>query len=633
MADNKDKNNDQTKIPFKVVPAQPQNIGVSDNDIIDMLGEDESLQKLIDSSILSTFRDIGDKREFQYRMYDEMAKDVLISSALDLYADDATEYADDGRVIWGESTDANVSKTVNEIISSLKLDESAWGHIRSLIEYGDLYLETFRFSDGDLLMGRTYLERNSDNKSLVEAVNAKQAKISEDVIVNAYGEADRLESYIEAAANPAEIFELVKRGKTVGYIKSKISQESGSTNFNTNYRFNYSDDVQIYDATKYVHCYLPNTSARTKESVQIFRDLPANSKRKLSDAKKQEALEFNVRRGRSILFDVFKVFRELKLLEDSVLLTRVTKSSIVRIIEVEVGEMGKTAVAQTLQRVKSLMENKPSMTEGGEMKEYASPSALENNIYVPTRGGKGHISAETLGGDYNPSDFPDLDYFLNKVCSGLKIPKPFLNFMDDNAGFSGGESLAKVSSRYAKTIKRIQNAYIQGIKTLVNIILLDRGMDAYVNNFDIKMQSPSTIEDSERIEMTSNKVQLIADIMNALSDLSDEKDRLKVLKSLLARYLGNEEVTQLLDEIIEKLESTSPDEANPDVDISMEDEMNMDMPMSEPADMPSSLSGPSSAPTNEPIPSNDEDQLPNPHDMDIDFTDNEQFANDTEDIE
>ena len=48
--------------------------------------------------------------------------------------------------------------------------------------------------------------------------------------------------------------------------------------------------------------------------------------------------EYTVRRGQSLLYNVFKIWRELSLLENSMLLNRVTKSSIIRVVNVEIGD-------------------------------------------------------------------------------------------------------------------------------------------------------------------------------------------------------------------------------------------------------------------------------------------------------
>ena len=639
-----DLNNDvQEPVKFKAVPAKEQNIGVeTKKSIVNKLKDDEGLSSQINSSILSGFRDVSSSRELQYQMYDEMAKDVIISSALDLYADDATEYDESGRIIWAVSDDAEISKAANYLIKVLKLNENAWLHIRSLVQYGDIFLQTYRASDvdEDANQNRDKLTKNANyNRKLTESKKSSKEKdpyLLEDVIVNYYSENDKLEDYIEMVPNPAEIFDLVKRGKTNGFLKTSIPEDSkkkstiGITNSLSNYNFGIkSNDIKIYDATKYVHIYLPDPANRSPETVQLFRD---SSSAKTNNREKYiDGLTFNVRRGKSILYDIYKSYRELKLLEDSLLLSRLTKSSILRIVQIEVGDMGKAAVQQVLQRVKSLMEQKTAMTENEDYGSYLNPGAIENNIYVPIRDGKGQITTSTVGGDYEPGQLTDIDYYNNKLFGGLKIPKPFLGFMDDNAGFSGGESLIKASSRYAKTIKRIKNAYIQGITTLCNIFFIDRGALSYVNNFDIMMVSPNTTEDAERMEIVQNKTQLIADIMSVLGDIDSTSDRLKVAKLLINKYIPDEDLDELLDEIIAKQENENDESGSDDKKQSIIDNAKNDLGLS------SNIGGDNlnnefnnnieDNTSDETPPEEDEERLPNPSELDMDLADNDEVSN------
>lgn len=637
-----DLNNDaQEPVKFKAVPAKEQNIGVeTKKSIVNKLKDDEGLASQINSSILSGFRDVSSSRELQYQMYDEMAKDVIISSALDLYADDATEYDESGRIIWAVSDNPEISKAANYLIKVLKLNENAWLHIRSLVQYGDIFLQTYRASDvdEDANKNRDKLTKNANyNRKLTESKKSSEDKdpyLLEDVIVNYYSENDKLEDYIEMVPNPAEIFDLVKRGKTNGFLKTSIPEDAkkkstlGITNSLSNYNFGIkSNDIKIYDATKYVHIYLPDPANRNPETVQLFRD---NSSAKTNNREKYiDGLTFNVRRGKSILYDIYKSYRELKLLEDSLLLSRLTKSSILRIVQVEVGDMGKAAVQQVLQRVKSLMEQKTAMTENEDYGSYINPGAIENNIYVPTRGGKGQITTSTVGGDYEPGQLTDIDYYNNKLFGGLKIPKPFLGFMDDNAGFSGGESLIKASSRYAKTIKRIKNAYIQGIKTLCNIFFIDRGALSYVNNFDIMMVSPNTTEDAERMEIVQNKTQLIGDIMSVLSDIDSSADRLKVAKLLINKYIPDEDLDELLEEIINKQAdepaTKKPSDKTQELVNSAKDDLGLsDSGSNMNNDFDTNIEDNTS---DETPPEEDEERLPNPSELDMDLADNDEVSN------
>ena len=189
--------------------------------------------------------------------------------------------------------------------------------------------------------------------------------------------------------NPAEMFELTKFGKTVGYVKAPIQgavikKDQVTSLMNYAYKFK-KDDLILYPATEFVHAALENTSSREEETISIF--LNSNDYDSDSNAK-----VYSVKRGNSLLSDMFKIWRELQLLEASVLLNRVTKSSIVRLINIEVGDMPKENVTKVLMDVKRLIEQKAAINKNSGMSEYTNPGPVENNVYVPTHGGIGAIT-------------------------------------------------------------------------------------------------------------------------------------------------------------------------------------------------------------------------------------------------
>lgn len=553
-----------TGVPFKAVPTPQPNTGVdSANSVVNLVSDDEMYNSSLNTELLESFRTSSDNRENLFKIYDEMGSDPIISGALDLYAEDSTEYNEQGRVIWVTSEDPKIAEICNRILLDLGLDEKAYEHIYSLCKYGDLYLETFRGKDEvEKQRGKTNLIKNTQIISEGRIPQGKDGSLIEQVIVNIYDKNDSLQNYIEMVDNPAQIFELTKRGKCVGYIKVPQNQQNDNGSLDKqymNYQFNYmTDDIVLFDATKYIHICLPNPSNRNPEQVELFRYTALG---KDSDSytsyHNKEALTYKVRRGKSILYDVYRTYKELSLLTDSLLLNRLVRSAIVRILQVEVGEMGKTETRNLLQKIKSLFEQKTSMNKDQQMSEYNSPAPLENNVYVPTRNGTGAISVNNIGGDVNIRDIADIDYFNNKLFAGLKVPKQFLGYVDDNAGFSGGESLTKISGRYAKSIKRIQNTYRQGIKTLLNIYLIDRNLITYVNKFQVNMRAPTTLDEEDRMESLNNKASVIDTIMRLLDDVDSAKDKIKMLKVLFEDFIDMPDVNEVLDDILKKIPEES----------------------------------------------------------------------------
>lgn len=528
------------------------------------------LNDQLDMSALDSFLTTSRSRDQVYSLIDQMSEDPIIAAVLETYAEDATETNENGDIIWAEADDVEISKFVNWILKAIKVNKNAYSWAHSLIKYGDLYLRLYRKSEyeKDQLFNK---EDNKKNKSkllnedislsdpdLDPDLSKEPDLLTEDVNVRAYSKNDPYINYIEMVPNPAEVFELTKFGTSYAYIKADINSTAinnkdwyqGSDFLRYNFQKN---DINVYEATEFVHGYLEDDTSRTPEQVKIIFDP--------NDDGSENSAIYKVRRGQSMLYSAFKAWRELKLLENSVLLNRVTKSSIVRILGIEVGDMPKEMVQPHLQGIKSLIEQKSSLNTDQSMNEYTNPGPIENNIYVPTHNGVGAINMQTIGGDVDVKGLADLDYYKDRIFGCLKVPKQYFGFTDDNAGFSGGQSLSIISSRYAKTVIRIQNTLVQALTDAINLILINKGLSGYINKFTIKMQKPVTQDDIDRRDNMANNNQVTGDIMNLIGELvEDNSTKLKILKSLLSKYLINPEILEIIQNEIDKLEKQAQEE-------------------------------------------------------------------------
>lgn len=514
----------------KVTPeGKESDVGISDvmyDNIIQ-----SGINSTIDLSGINSLSQQATTRNEMYNIYDTMCEDGQISAVIKTYAEDATQRNTEGNIVWATSNDSNIAYLINYYIDSLNIDKNIYKWAYSLCKYGDLYIRLYRESEyDDAIFGK------------------KNRNLTEDVKIKAFKKNDKYAHYVEMVTNPAEMFELTKFGKTVGFIKSPVDgvivRSQNNIDF-MNYAYKFKrNDITIYPPTEFVHAAIEDNVSRYEESVNIF----------LNDSdydNDNNAYSYTVKRGQSLLSNVYKTWRELQLLEASVLLNRVTKSSIVRLINVEVGDMPKENVAKTLMGIKQMIEQKAAINKGSGMSEYTNPGPIENNVYVPTHDGVGAISTTQIGGDVDVKSLADLEWYLNKLYGSLQVPKNFFSQNDDAAGFNGGQSLTIISSRYAKTVKHIQNILTQLLKDIFNLILLDKGLDSYINNFEVHIQPPVTQEDIDRMENQSTKVQLSRDIMDMLSDIEDAPARLKILKSLMKNIVTDPDIIKELDEQIE----------------------------------------------------------------------------------
>lgn len=495
----------------------------------------------------------------------------------------------------------------------MQVNKHAYEWVYSLCKYGDLYLRLFR--DSDFENDKFFSKKKQDKQ-----------KLNEDVKVKAYKQGDKYAHYIEMVNNPAVMFELVKYGKTIGYIKAEnitqTEKKDNLINFSYKYKFKQKD-IYIHDATDYVHAMLTNDGNRYSEEVSLFLDN--------ENPETDEGVTYQVNKGQSLLYNTFKIWRELSLLENAMLLNRITKSSIVRLINVEVGDMPKEMVGPHLQGIKALMEQKAAIDAGNSMREYTNPGPIENNIYVPVNNGKGAITTSQVGGDVNVSQIPDIEYFQNKYFGACRIPKQYFGLTEDGAGFNGGESLAIISSRYAKMVKRIQNALIQAITSAINLMLIDKGLTTYLGKFTIKMQPPTTQEEIDRRDNMSAKVGLVSDIMNLLSDIDNVPSKLKILKALLSNIINDPDVFDEIQKQIEELEEQEttgetggPDEMGSGNSLNDSDPLGLNDSFESgeefgSGEMPEEENGGLDEPTET---KNEEDNLPTPEELGRDFTDN-----------
>lgn len=525
--------------PRSELPITP----VKDEIVTGMLDGDSSLY-----GQFNQFRQLSDDRQIMYEAYDDMKTDSVIAAALEIYADDATQTDENGRVVWVESEDENITKAANRLLDIFEIPERAWKHVYMACLYGDYYLKLYRHN-------------YDDSKEKDEVLNPNQVHIVNDVVdYKGHKDIPEYEEYVEDVRDPATIFDLRKRGKTAGFVEIvRTAPETLVPSVTPNYNsvILQFKDIQVYRPDRLIHIMVGENTSRIPETVSI-------------DLGNGTTVEYESARGKSILQDVYPIQKELQLLEDSLLLNRLTRSALIRILEVELGDMPKKEVNNYTRRLKQIIEQHISLDkDNGKYKSFNAPGPIDNVIYIPVRNGKGHIDINNLGGDVNIRDIADIDYFNNKRAGALKIPRGYLGDDMSGTGLDNGGSLTRLSIRYARTIKRIQQSYIRAITTLLNLFFVDKDLD-YVNKFQVRMTSPSTQEDLERNELINGNIDLVSNIMDLTESLEGDTQK-KILTHLISNVMKMPEIATMIEE------DTTPEEeisieggggsGGPDIDI------------------------------------------------------------------
>ena len=247
------------------------------------------------------------------------------------------------------------------------------------------------------------------------------------------------------------------------------------------------------------------------------------------------------------------IFRILQLLEDSLLAARIAKAEFIRVFNIEVGDSTPAQTTETVNSVKNLFDSKATFdVNSGRYVSSKLYRPIGDPIFNPTRNGKGSVTHENIGGDFQVRDIVDIDYFKNKLFSGLKVPQALLGFEESLPGGLGDNTLTRLDIRYSRSVKRVQNALIVGIHDLCEIWLSLNNYSADHKEFKVILQAPSTAEELGRLTELDMKMNTITNSVRNMSDTFGEYLNLpKVFKILFDQYINYPELKDKLDPELE----------------------------------------------------------------------------------
>jgi len=368
-----------------------------------------------------------------FKDYEEMDNDAILSSALDIYADESTLRSEYGKVLEIRSENENIHDILHNLYYDvLNIEFNLWPWVRNMCKYGDFYL---------------YL----DIKEKYGITNV--------VPLSAY-DVTRIEG--EDPDNP---------------YMTQFVVEHGDARHSSN--MNGNKELENYEMAHF---------------------------RLLSDS---NFLPY----GKSMIEGGRKIWKQLSLMEDAMLIHRIMRAPEKRIFKFDIGNIPPAEVDNFMQKVTNKMKKAPVMdTATGDYNLKYNIQNLTEDFFIPVRGGDSGTSIETLSGlTYEAVD--DIEYLRNKLLAALKIPKPFLGY-DENV--SGKATLAAEDVRFARTIERLQRIVTSELTKIGIVHLYAQGYtDADLVNFELKLTNPSTIYEEEKIELWNNKQSLASSMMDS----------------------------------------------------------------------------------------------------------------------
>ena len=369
-----------------------------------------------------------------FKDYESMDNDGIISSALDIYADESTMKSEYGSVLEIQTENENIKAILHNLFYDiLNIEFNLWPWVRNMCKYGDFFL---------------HLE-----------INEKYG-ITNVAPLSAYDVA-RVEGL--DAENPH-------------YVKFVLEQ---GTSENTS-----------YSAAK------PHQSELENFEVAHFR--------LLSDS---NFLPY----GKSMVEQGRKTWKQLSLMEDAMMIHRIMRAPEKRVFQIDIGNIPPAEVDNYMQKILNKMKKTPIIDQAtGEYNLKYNMQNITEDFFLPVRGGDSGTRIESLPGlSYEAVE--DIDYLKNKLLAALRVPKAFLGY-EESLGSKA--TLAAEDVRFARTIERIQRITISELTKIAIVHLYAQGyQDADLVDFELDLTNPSTIYETEKVELWNSKTQLASSML------------------------------------------------------------------------------------------------------------------------
>jgi hypothetical protein len=217
--------------------------------------------------------------------------------------------------------------------------------------------------------------------------------------------------------------------------------------------------------------------------------------------------------GRSYLEPARRIFKQYVLMEDAMLIHRISRSPDRRIFYINVGSIPPNEVENFMQKTISTMKRTPLMdSQTGEYNLKYNMQNLLEDFYIPIRGNDTTTKIDTTPG-LQYDGIQDVTYLRDKLFAALKVPKAFMGYEKD---LTGKATLAAEDIRFARTIDRIQRITLSELYKIALVHLYSQGYTGeQLTNFELNLTTPSIIYDQEKIALLTQKVELAKSIMEA----------------------------------------------------------------------------------------------------------------------
>jgi hypothetical protein len=192
-------------------------------------------------------------------------------------------------------------------------------------------------------------------------------------------------------------------------------------------------------------------SSSSDSGVKIAADAIVNVNSGLMDPKRQMVLSY--------LHKAIKPLNQLRMVEDAIVIYRLSRAPERRVFYIDVGNMPKIKSEQYLRDIMTKFRNKVVYDSAtGEVKDDRKFMSMMEDFWIPRRGEGKSTEITTLPSGQNLGEMADVKYFESKLYKSLNVP---VSRLESQSGFTLGRSteITRDELKFSKFISRLRTKF------------------------------------------------------------------------------------------------------------------------------------------------------------------------------
>ena len=256
----------------------------------------------------------------------------------------------------------------------------------------------------------------------------------------------------------------------------------------------------------------------------------------------------------SYLHKAIKPVNQLRMIEDSLVIYRISRAPERRIFYIDVGNLPKVKAEQYLKDVMNRYRNKMVYDAStGEIRDDRNHMSMLEDFWLPRREGGRGTEITTLPGGSNLGEIDDITYFQKKLYKSLNVP---ISRMDSEAGFSLGRAseITRDELKFSKFVQRIRKKFVPLFTDILKTQLLLKGViapedwDMMQEHIQYDFLQDGHFAELKDAELLNDRIQTLDSIQSYIGTFFSKE---YVLKRVLR--MNDAEIDEMNDQIKKEL--------------------------------------------------------------------------------